>query len=186
VGAAERGATLPDGVVEGDLLIGLGSDGLHSNGFSMVRKIVELSGLAWDADCPFGGGTLGAALLTPTRLYATAVLAAIRAGGVHGLAHITGGGLSENLPRIFPPGLGCDVNLEAWRLPPVFGWLAATGGISETELIKTMNCGIGMVLVVAADRSAELSELLSDHGESVYQIGQVTAAAGVRYTGSLL
>ncbi len=186
VGAAERGATLPDGVVEGDLLIGLGSDGLHSNGFSMVRKIVELSGHAWDADCPFGGGTLGAAFLTPTRLYATAVLAAIRAGGVHGLAHITGGGLSENLPRIFPPGLGCDVNLEAWRMPPVFGWLAATGGISEAELLKTMNCGIGMVLVVAADRSAELSELLSELGESVYQIGQVTAAAGVRYTGSLL
>ncbi len=186
VGAAERGATLPDGVAEGDMLIGLGSDGLHSNGFSMVRKIVELSGLGWDANSPFGDGSLGTALLTPTRLYATTVLEAIRAGGVHGLAHITGGGLSENLPRIFPPGLGCDVNLAAWRLPAVFGWLAATGGISEAELLKTMNCGIGMVLVVDAARLTEVSALLSELGETAYQIGQVTDRPGVRYSGSLL
>ena len=186
VGAAERGATLPDGVAEGDMLIGLGSDGLHSNGFSMVRKIVELSGLGWDANSPFGDGSLGTALLTPTRLYATTVLAAIRAGGVHGLAHITGGGLSENLPRIFPPGLGCELNLEAWRLPAVFAWLAATGGISEAELLKTMNCGIGMVLVVDAARLTEVSALLSELGETVYQIGQVTDRPGVRYSGSLL
>ena len=186
VGAAERGATLPDGVAEGDMLIGLGSDGLHSNGFSMVRKIVELSGLGWDANSPFGDGSLGTALLTPTRLYATTVLAAIRAGGVHGLAHITGGGLSENLPRIFPPGLGCELNLEAWRLPAVFAWLAATGGISEAELLNTMNCGIGMVLVVDAARLTEVSALLSELGETVYQIGQVTDRPGVRYSGSLL
>ena len=185
VGAIERGATLPDGVVKGDMLIGLGSDGLHSNGFSLVRRVVELAGLGWDAKCPFGGDTLGHAMLTPTRLYVTAALAAIRAGGVHGLAHITGGGLIENLPRIMPAGLGCDVDLEAWQLPPVFGWLAATGGITEAEILKTMNCGIGMVLVVAADRSAELSELLSELGERVYQIGQITAGAGVRFSGTL-
>ena len=186
VGALERGSALPAGVAEGDVLIGLGSDGLHSNGFSMVRKITELSGLEWDAECPFGGGALGQALLVPTRLYVTAALAAIRAGGVHALAHITGGGLSENLPRNLPAGHGCEIELEAWRLPPVFGWLAATGGISEAELLRTMNCGIGMVLVVAADRATELGAMLSGLGEQVYQIGRVTSAPGVRFGGSLL
>ena len=186
VGALERGTALPAGVVKGDVLIGLGSDGLHSNGFSLVRKIAELCGLGWDAECPFGEGPLGLALLTPTRLYVTAALAAIRAGGVHALAHITGGGLSENLPRIIPPELGCEIELNAWRLPPVFGWLATAGGISEAELLRTMNCGIGMVLLVAADREAELRAMLSGLGERVYRLGCVTSAPGLRFCGSFL
>ncbi|PHQ96786.1 MAG: phosphoribosylformylglycinamidine cyclo-ligase [Marinosulfonomonas sp.] len=186
VGAMERGMTLPDGVGEGDVLLGLASDGLHSNGYSLVRKIVELSGLGWDADCPFSEGSLGTALLTPTRLYVTQALTAIRAGGVHGLAHITGGGLTENLPRVFPEGLGCDVDLGAWDLPPVFRWLAETAGMAEAELLKTFNAGIGMVLVVAADRADSLKYLLNDAGEQVHVLGRVTSEQGVRYSGALL
>ncbi len=186
VGAMERGQTLPDGVGEGDVLLGLASDGVHSNGYSLVRKVVEMSGLGWGADCPFSNGTLGAALLTPTRLYVTQTLSAIRAGGVHGLAHITGGGLTENLPRVFPDGLGCDVDLGAWDLPPVFRWLAETSGMAEAEMLKTFNCGVGMVLVVAADRAVALAQLLGDAGEQVHVLGKVTAGAGVRYSGKLL
>ncbi|MCB1401188.1 MAG: phosphoribosylformylglycinamidine cyclo-ligase, partial [Rhodobacteraceae bacterium] len=119
VGAMERGADLPSGVQAGDVLLGLGSSGVHSNGYSFVRKVVELSGLGWDAASPFSEGSLGAALLAPTRLYVRQTLAAVRAGGVHALAHITGGGLTENLPRVLPEGLGAAIDLSAWTLPPV-------------------------------------------------------------------
>lgn len=186
VGALERGAALPDGVAEGDILLGLASDGLHSNGYSLVRKIVELSGLGWDADCPFADATLGAAMLAPTRLYVTQALAAVRAGGVHGLAHITGGGLTENLPRVLPAALGCDIDLSAWDLPPVFRWLAQASGMAQAELLKTFNAGIGMVLVVDANRADVLSSLLTEAGETVIRIGQVGTGAGVRYSGTLL
>jgi phosphoribosylformylglycinamidine cyclo-ligase len=185
VGAMERGADLPAGVVEGDVLLGLASDGVHSNGYSLVRRVVAHAGLDWDAPCPFGDGTLGAALLTPTRLYVRPALHAIRAGGVHGLAHITGGGLTENLPRILPEGLGADIDLTAWTLPPVFAWLRATGGIAESEMLKTFNSGIGMVLVVAADRADAVRALLTEAGETVFPLGQVTQGAGIRYSGAL-
>ena len=185
VGAMERGADLPADVAEGDVLLGLGSDGVHSNGYSLVRKLVGLSGLTWDAPSPFGEGTLGEALLAPTRLYVKPSLAAIKAGGVHALAHITGGGLTENLPRVLPDDLGCDIDLGAWPLPPVFGWLSATGGMAQAELLKTFNSGLGMVLVVAADRADALAGLLRDEGETVYQVGTVTKGAGVRYSGTL-
>ena len=186
VGAMERGQTLPDGVAEGDVLLGLASDGIHSNGYSLVRKIVENSGLGWDDDSPFSAGTLGAALLTPTRLYVTQVLAAIRSGGVHGLAHITGGGLTENLPRVLPDNLGCTVDLNSWTLPPVFSWMAQSAGIVQSELLKTFNCGIGMVLVVAPDRADELTALLTEASEQVVTLGHVTAQPGVTYGGALL
>ncbi len=186
VGAMERGADLPAGVVAGDVLLGIASDGVHSNGYSFVRKVVERSGLVWDADCPFGAGTLGAALLTPTRLYVKPALAAVRAGGVHGLAHITGGGLTENLPRVLPEGLGAEIDLRAWTLPPVFRWLAETAGMSEPELLKTFNCGIGMIAVVAADRADAIAAVLQAAGETVTRIGHVQPGAGVAYTGALL
>ncbi|WP_281955598.1 phosphoribosylformylglycinamidine cyclo-ligase [Pseudophaeobacter arcticus] len=186
VGAMERGTALPAGVVEGDVLLGLASDGVHSNGYSLVRKIVELSGLGWDADSPFGAGSLGEALLTPTRLYVKQSLAAVRAGGVHALAHITGGGLTENLPRVLPEDLGADINLDSWELPGVFKWMAEVGGIAETEMLKTFNCGIGMILSVSADRADELVAILQDEGETVSRLGTVTAGAGMRYTGNLL
>ncbi len=186
VGAMERGAALPTDVAEGDVLLGLGSDGVHSNGYSLVRKIVKYSGLGWDAASPFGAGKLGEALLTPTRLYVKPSLTVIRAGGVNALAHITGGGLTENLPRVLSAGFGADIDLDAWELPPVFKWLAETGEIDEAEMLKTFNCGVGMILVVSAERADALTELLKGAGETVSRLGTVTAGEGVRYTGGLL
>ena len=186
VGAMERGADLPAGVQAGDVLLGLASNGVHSNGYSFVRKVVELSGLGWDAPCPFGEGTLGAALLAPTRLYVKQALAAIRAGGVHGLAHITGGGLTENPPRVLPEGLACEIDLSSWDLPPVFRWLAAQASIAEAEMLKSFNCGIGMILVVAEDRAEPLAQLLREAGETVTTLGRVVEGEGVVYKGKLL
>lgn len=186
VGAMERGSDLPADVGAGDVLLGLGSDGVHSNGYSLVRRIVEMSGLGWDAACPWAAGSLGAALLHPTRLYVKPALAALRSGGVHAMAHITGGGLTENLPRVLPDGMGAAIDLDSWDLPPVFGWLAAQGGIAEAELLKTFNAGIGMVLVVAEDRADAISALLRDAGETVCRIGAVDAQTGIRYGGALL
>ncbi|MEM6759993.1 MAG: phosphoribosylformylglycinamidine cyclo-ligase [Pseudomonadota bacterium] len=183
VGAMERDTALPANVAEGDVILGLGSDGVHSNGYSLVRRVVEASGLAWDDACPFDDGTLGAALLTPTRLYVRPALAAIRAGGVHGLAHITGGGLTENLPRVLPDGLSAEIDLNAWDVPPVFRWLAGTGGIAEPEMLKTFNAGIGMALVVSPDAVDAVTAALA--GETVVPIGMVTRGAGVRYQGAL-
>ncbi|SFP56611.1 phosphoribosylformylglycinamidine cyclo-ligase [Tranquillimonas alkanivorans] len=185
VGAMERGAALPEGVAEGDVLLGLASDGVHSNGYSLVRRVVERSGLGWGDASPFGDGTLGEALLAPTRLYVKPVLAAVRAGGVHALAHITGGGLTENLPRVLPEGLGARIDLGAWPLPPVFGWLAGQGGLAQDELLKTFNAGIGMVVVVSADRADALAALLADEGETVHRLGTVVAGQGVSYDGTL-
>ncbi len=186
VGAMERGSDLPAGVVEGDVLLGLASNGVHSNGYSFVRKVVELSGLGWDAPAPFAEGSLGAALLAPTRLYVKQALAAVRSGGVHALAHITGGGLTENPPRVIPEGLACEIDLGTWTLPPVFAWLARTANMAEPELLKTFNCGIGMMLVVAHDRAEAVAGLLRDQGETVTRIGRVVPGAGVIYKGRLL
>jgi phosphoribosylformylglycinamidine cyclo-ligase len=186
VGAMERGSALPADVAEGDVLLGLASDGVHSNGYSLVRKLVEVSGLNWADDCPFATGTLGAALLAPTRLYVKPALSAIGLGGVNALAHITGGGLTENIPRVLPDGMGVQIDLDSWDLPPVFQWLAATGGMQSSELLKTFNCGIGMVLAVSADRADALSRQLTAEGESVSVLGCVTAGSSVVYKGSLL
>ncbi|MGR3630991.1 MAG: phosphoribosylformylglycinamidine cyclo-ligase [Limimaricola soesokkakensis] len=185
VGAMERGSALPDGVAEGDVLLGLASDGVHSNGYSLVRRIVERAGLGWDDKAPFTGGSLGAALLAPTRLYVKPVLAAIRAGGVHALAHITGGGLTENLPRVLPEGLGAEIDLDAWSLPPVFDWLMREGGLEQAEMLKTFNSGIGMVVVVSAERAEAIEALLAGEGETVHRLGRVKAGQGVAYTGQL-
>ena len=186
VGAMERGSDLPNGVAAGDVLIGLGSNGVHSNGYSFVRKVVELSGLGWDADCPWGEGTLGEALLAPTRLYVKQALAAVRAGGVHALAHITGGGLTENPPRVLPEGLACAIDLSSWDLPPVFRWLAETAGMSEPELLKTFNCGIGLILVVAPDEADAIEAGLRNAGERTFRLGHVVPGEGVIYSGKLL
>jgi phosphoribosylformylglycinamidine cyclo-ligase len=186
VGAMERGCDLPAGVVAGDVLLGLASDGVHSNGYSFVRAVVERSGLAWGDASPFSEGTLGHALLMPTRLYVKQALAAVRHGGVHALAHITGGGLTENLPRVLPEGIGAQIDLSAWTLPPVFQWLAQTAGMAEGELLKTFNCGIGMIAVVAADQADAVEALLVAAGERVTRMGHVQQGQGVAYTGRLL
>ena len=185
VGALERGTALPRGVAEGDLLLGLASSGVHSNGFSLVRRIVAEAGLGWEAPAPFGDGTLAEALLTPTRIYVRPALEAIRQGGVCALAHITGGGLTENVPRVLPEGLGVEIRLDAWALPPVFRWLIAEGGLDQAEALRTFNCGIGMVLVVAPEAADPVAAALTAAGEKVARIGSVVRGQGVAFRGSL-
>ena len=185
IGAMERGGALPRDVVEGDVLLGIASDGVHSNGYSRVRRVVEASGLGLDAPSPFGEGTLGSDLLTPTRIYVRSALTALGTGGLRGLAHITGGGLTENVPRMLPDELCAEIDLGAWDLPPVFAWLRAQGGVSDAEMLKTFNCGIGMVAAVAADRADEVEGVLAAAGERVVRIGLVAAGDGVRVSGAL-
>ncbi|MEM9250514.1 MAG: phosphoribosylformylglycinamidine cyclo-ligase [Pseudomonadota bacterium] len=185
VGAMERGGALPRDVAADDVVLGLASDGVHSNGFSLVRRIVEDQGLAWEDPAQFGALTLGEELLTPTRIYVPAVLRALQAGGVHAVAHVTGGGLTENLPRVLPDGLAITVDLSAWALPPVFGWLREAGGIEDAELLRTFNSGIGMALVVAPDQAESLSALLMEAGERVIPLGRVAEGQGVLYSGTL-
>ncbi len=186
VGAMERGTELPRDVKAGDVLLGLPSDGVHSNGYSLVRKIVERSGLGWGDDCPWGESDLGNALLTPTKLYVKGAVAALRADAVSALAHITGGGLTENLPRVLPESLGAEVDLNAWDLPPVFKWLAAEGGMAEAEMLKTFNAGIGMVAVVSADKVEAAKAAFAEDGHAAIRIGRITTGNGVTYSGALL
>src|SRR5256885_1609150 len=156
VGAVERDAILPRSVAAGDVLLGLSSSGLHSNGYSLARKIAGMSGLAWGAPCPFAPViTLGDAMLAPTRIYIRSCLAAIRESNnaVKALAHITGGGFTENIPRVLPDGLNVRIDLGAVPFSSLFRWLAATGGVAEAEMLRTFNCGVGMILVVAAERA---------------------------------
>ena len=174
VGAAERGSLLPELVAAGDAILGLGSAGLHSNGFSLVRKVVEASGLAWGDSAPFGSSlSLGAALMAPTRIYVRSVLALHRAGLLKAAAHITGGGLPGNLPRVLPAGTAAVLD-KAWRVPPVFGWLATAGGVTASEMLRVFNCGVGMALVVHDAEAA--MQLLRGHGEEVNLIGTIVAS----------
>jgi len=177
VGAAERGALLPrDDIKAGDVLVGLPSSGVHSNGFSLVRKIVETEGLSWDAPAPFAEGqTLGEAFLTPTKIYVKETLPLIQAGLVKALCHITGGGLAENLPRVLPEGIGATIDKSTWEMPAVFQWLQKAGGIDDLELLRTFNCGIGMVLVVSKDEAARLEI------KGAVVIGELTDGDGVTF-----
>ncbi len=185
VGAMERGVSLPANVSVGDHILGLTSSGVHSNGYSLVRKLVETSGLTWDSPNPFGDNTLGHALLAPTRLYVKQCLAAIAAGGVHGFAHITGGGLTENIPRALEQGQGISINLDAWDLPPVFAWLMAQGNMTASEMLKTFNCGIGMTVLAADNAVEDVRAALVASGETVIDLGRVTDTGQVEYTGTL-
>jgi phosphoribosylformylglycinamidine cyclo-ligase len=178
VGAAERHALLPRGdVKEGDVVVGLASSGLHSNGYALVRRIVEISELKWNARAPFDEvKSLGEALLTPTRIYVKPCLAAIRASGaVKALAHITGGGFPDNIPRVIPDGFGVALDLTRVRALPVFRWLAATGGVAEGEMLRTFNCGIGMVAVLDPVGAETAIKAWSDAGETVARLGSVIA-----------
>ena len=185
VGAFERGQGLPAKISEGDLLLGLPSNGVHSNGYSLVRRIVELSGLDWSSASPFEDGRLGEVLLAPTRLYVKACLRTLAVSGVHGFAHITGGGLSENIPRVLNEGQGIDIALDGWVLPPVFRWLGQTGGIAQAEMLKTFNCGIGMVIFVDPHQKDAVISALALEGETAIVLGRVTNTGQVRYSGSL-
>ena len=171
VGAAERGTLLPAGVQPGDTVLGLPSSGVHSNGYSLVRRI---AGTRWDE--PFEGGTLADALMAPTRIYVAPLLALHRAGLLRAAAHITGGGLPGNLPRVLPEGTRAVLDAGAWPLPPVFRWLAQAGGVAPAEMLRVFNCGVGMALVVS-DAPAALA-LLRDHGEDALAIGRIEAGDG--------
>jgi phosphoribosylformylglycinamidine cyclo-ligase len=191
VGAAERGTLLPRSDIEpGDVLLGFPSSGLHSNGFSLVRRIVRDAGLRWSDAAPFERARrLGEALLEPTRIYVKPLLAAIRAtGAIKALAHITGGGFPDNIPRVLPKGLAADLDLNAIPVPPVFGWLATAGGVAEAEMLRTFNCGIGMIAIVPPGEVDAVTRALRDAGERPVAIGEIVAADGterVRYRGSL-
>ncbi|WP_407653240.1 phosphoribosylformylglycinamidine cyclo-ligase [Azospirillum isscasi] len=186
VGAVERQDALTGATVQdGDVVLGLASSGVHSNGYSLVRKLVETSGLGYDSPCPWDGSkTLGEALLTPTRIYVKSTLAAVRAGTVRAMAHITGGGLIENIPRVLPDGLGVTLDASAWPLPPVFSWLMKTGGLTPLDMARTFNTGLGMVVVVPADKAQQAAEILAQGGETVFTVGTVHAVkdGGARVT----
>jgi phosphoribosylformylglycinamidine cyclo-ligase len=181
VGAVSRDALLPRGdITPGDVVLGLASSGVHANGFSLVRRIVADTGLPWDAPAPFEGArSLGDAFLTPTRLYVRSCLAAIRkTGAIKALAHITGGGFIENIPRVLPKGLAVFVDLGHVPVLPVFKWLAASGDVGEPEMLRTFNCGVGMVAVVDASAAAAAVEEFTANGETAVRLGEVIAENG--------
>jgi phosphoribosylformylglycinamidine cyclo-ligase len=187
VGAAERGTVLPGG----DAVIGLASSGVHSNGFSLVRRVVETSGLAWDAPAPFDRDhSFGEALLTPTRIYVKSLLAAIRqTKAIKALSHITGGGFPDNIPRVLPGGLGATLDLARVPVLPVFRWLAGVGGVAEPEMLRTFNCGIGMIAVVEPAAADAVANTLSAAGETVVRLGTLVpvkdGGTRVGYSGHL-
>jgi phosphoribosylformylglycinamidine cyclo-ligase len=180
VGAVERRAILPRRDIRaGDVLLGMASSGVHSNGFSLVRKVVAKSRLKWSAPAPFDKKKkLGRAALAPTRIYVTSCLAAIRGtGAIKALAHITGGGFPDNIPRVLPKSLGARIDLTRIAVPPVFRWLAQTGGIAEKEMLRTFNCGVGMIAVVEPGAADKVAAILKREGERVVRLGDVVAAA---------
>jgi phosphoribosylformylglycinamidine cyclo-ligase len=175
VGAAERGTLLPKpGLKGGDVILGLASSGLHSNGFSLVRRIVAKTGASLLAPAPFAPESLGQALLTPTRLYVKPLLAALKAtDAILALAHVTGGGFPDNLPRVLPEGLSAQLDLAAFAPPPVFRWLAENGPVTEAEMLRTFNCGFGMIVFARAEGQAEASRALQDAGLAPVEIGRL-------------
>ena len=180
VGAVERSRII-DGttVCAGDIVLGLASSGIHSNGFSLVRKLIEVSKVDFNDPCSFENGkTFGEALLCPTKIYVKSCLAALKADCIKGLSHITGGGFVENIPRILPPGVKVDVDASLWKLPPVFEWLRTAGNITPIEMAKTFNCGIGMAVIVPADKAEQAKKIFEKNGEVAYYIGTVSSKAG--------
>lgn len=188
LGAVERENLLPKKDVKpGDVLLGIPSSGVHSNGFSLVRKIVSASGAKLDAPAPFDKSrTLVEALLTPTRIYVKPVLAALKATrGIKALCHITGGGFVDNIPRVLPKGAGAKINLDEIHALPVFQWLASTGNIEESEMLRTFNCGIGLIVVVAKEKADTVLAAFQHAGERIAPIGEIVAGEGVAFSGKL-
>ena len=178
VGAVERDQVLPRADVgAGDVVLGLGSSGFHSNGYSLVRRVVADNGFSYDTPFPLDHSkTIGEVLIAPTKIYVRSVLRAIReTGAVKALAHITGGGFTENIPRVLPDGIVAEIEGNSWVMPPVFRWVMKLGGIDEREMGRTFNCGIGMIVVVEADKAADVAKVLADAGETVWQIGHLRA-----------
>ena len=179
VGAVERENVLNGNeAAAGDILLGLGSSGLHSNGFSLIRKLIKELEINYNDDCRFNPKlSWGDALLTPTKIYVKSCLEALKLGGITGLAHITGGGLIENPPRTFDSNLSAQIDAKSWEMPPVYRWLIKTGRIESMELARTFNCGIGMIVIVKPDQAETITKKLQDSGERVFQIGHLKARA---------
>lgn len=176
VGAAERGTLLPRGVKPGDVLIGLASSGVHSNGFSLVRKVIRDNGLDFESPAPFSNDrSLAEILMAPTRIYVKSCMPDVRSGAIKAMAHITGGGLTENVPRVLPDGTKAVLDARAWPLPPVFHWLRQAGQISDSEMARAFNCGLGLVIATAAEDADALLHRLKAVGESAYRIGHIEA-----------
>jgi phosphoribosylformylglycinamidine cyclo-ligase len=177
VGIVEKNNIL-DGkqVKAGDKLIGIASSGPHSNGYSLIRKIIDVSEVSLEQS--LNGKPLGQALLEPTKIYVKSLLALLKTVPVHALAHITGGGLTENLPRVLPEGLNASIDLNSWELPEVFQWLQENGNVSQADMLTTFNCGIGMIVCVDASNEKETLETLTKLGETVFSIGEVIASSG--------
>ena len=189
VGAVKRGQILPrtKDLREGDVILGIASAGCHSNGFSLVRKIVEKSGLSYEDPCPWDEGwSLGLNLLTPTRIYVKSLLPLVRADQIKAMAHITGGGLVDNVPRALPKHLSAHIDVRKWQLPKVFSWLKSVGEVESFEMARTFNCGIGMVLIVAESEVKGLMKTLKEVGETVYEIGNLAGRAAKDDEGCLL
>ncbi len=177
VGVVDRPKLIDGSRIEaGHVVLGLSSSGPHSNGYSLIRKVLEISGD--DPSMPMAESTLGDALIAPTRIYVKSILPLLEKHQLDGLAHITGGGISENIVRVIPEQLGLEIDLSSWQLPPVFEWLQSRGKISEQEMLRTFNCGIGMVIIATAASAAAISEALAEAGETVYQLGRVTGRSG--------
>jgi phosphoribosylformylglycinamidine cyclo-ligase len=190
VGAVARANLIPKATMQaGDVLLGIGSRGIHSNGYSLVRKIVADSGVDVNAPPPYpcAATTFGEALLLPTRIYVQSLLPILNAGHIKALCHITGGGLTENLPRVLPVHLSAHIDLSAWKLPSIFAWLQKTGTIPEHEMLLTFNCGIGMIAVISENNAAAVTDALREAGEEIFTIGSLADAGEkrVEYTGSL-
>ncbi len=179
VGAVERDKILPQqDVVAGDVVLGLASNGVHSNGYSLVRKLVAQENLSYEKPAPFDASrTLAEALLQPTRIYVKPVLQAVKTGHVKAMAHITGGGLLENIPRVLPDGIGVWINGASWQAPPIFKWMSQVGNIDAQEMARTFNCGIGFVVIVRGEHADVITKILSDAGEKVFRIGEAEANA---------
>jgi phosphoribosylformylglycinamidine cyclo-ligase len=177
VGAVERGQMITgETVAPGDVILGLASSGVHSNGFSLVRRVVADRGIGWDAPAPFDQARpLGEALLTPTRIYVKSTLAAIKGGGIKAMAHITGGGLIENPPRVYPKSVAAELDGSAWQMPPVFRWLQREGGIEASDMPRTFNCGLGMLVIVDPSQAAAAKAALEAAGETVFEVGRMVA-----------
>ena len=170
----------PD-IKAGDVLLGIPSSGIHSNGFSLVRKVVDRSSLTYTSPCPWSSSqSLGENLLTPTTIYIKQLLPGIKDALFKGMSHITGGGFIENIPRVLPKGTGCEVDAATWKLPPVFAWLMKEGGVEAKEMARTFNCGVGMVVVVAEEKVEQALQSIRDGGEKgVFVMGKITPTEGV-------
>ena len=190
VGAVERDGILPSNdIVVGDVILGLSSSGVHSNGFSLVRKIIERAGLSWNDPAPFATDkSIAEAFLEPTRIYVKPLLAAIRkTSSVKAMAHITGGGFTENIPRVLPKGIGAKLDLSSITPPAVFGWLSREGDVAQSEMLRTFNCGIGMIVIVSSAKANEVQAILEANGETVLHMGELVGDdnSEVSYEGTL-